>query len=322
MRFFTRVIVTFDDDIGVSHEQSCSRTYYRFARPARKHRSSPSCNRRHYLHRMWRHCVLHKHEHHNTQSKLRVHASKYLSAQFLEWGHHHLLRFKVVDIDHFRIQRIFVITRRTVLGFVEHQLRDRLVVIGRQSVALSLLLTSVVLTSAGCTSSGVPSLSLWEADIAQAKAAAQSDFERAVFADNQVTQAEYAEAVQRFVQCVNDNGLPGFVAEDPHHTGLFTYAMESPDAASAEADNETYGRLADLCSPGTSASIEPLYVNMTSNPTREDESLVRVRCLDRAGLVDADYTAEQYNADESADTFPFDRADEAAVRCFLNPSVQ
>jgi hypothetical protein len=191
-----------------------------------------------------------------------------------------------------------------------------------RATAAVLVAAAVAWAISGCTASEAGNDSLWSADIAQAKAAATSDFERAVFEDNTVTVAEYTEAVQRFVTCVTENGLPTFTAEDPHNTGLYSYVMTSSGTAAADADNDTYGRAADLCSPGTSALIEPLYSSMTGNPTREDESLVRVRCLDRAGLVEASYTAEQYTADETGDSFPFDRESEAAIRCFVNPGAQ
>lgn len=171
---------------------------------------------------------------------------------------------------------------------------------------------------------GTPSSTLsavWAEDFAQAQRAASSDFERAVLADSTITADEYNEATDRFVECVQLNGLPAFAADDPHNAGLWSYALPSSSEAAAAQDQDAFFRISDLCAPGTNGLIEPLYVDLTTNPAKQDESTVRAQCLNRAGLVGPDYSAAEYNADQADDTFPFSSEAEAAVRCFINPSV-
>lgn len=143
----------------------------------------------------------------------------------------------------------------------------------------------------------------------EALRAATSDFERAVLGDGEITRAEYEEAVERYVSCMADAGIEVGLHEQG---GYYTYS-----SAAAPGFDATH----DRCAEGTTLLIAGLYVARLTNPGAEDYDELIVACLIRAGLVEADYTAERFTADATDQTLPFDDASAGFDGCMANPTL-
>lgn len=158
---------------------------------------------------------------------------------------------------------------------------------------------------------------LWAADVAAAKNRASSDFERAVLGDGVITREEYAEAAQRFVDCMRSAGYQT-VAVDDLGSGVFQYRTTQDPGA-----EEISQTIQDGCSAGTRDVIEPLYTAMLVNPTRSDINELVLKCLQRKGLAPEGMTVTEFAAiywDDNAVT-PWDKADDRVTLCTINPSL-
>ena len=213
----------------------------------------------------------------------------------------------------------------------------------RRAVRSAALVAVGAVIVAGCSNSGrggptASSTAPYAADIALAKTKATSDFERAVLADGVITAAEYDEATQAYVTCVNGRlpakFVPGIVAIKNE---FGQYGFQGPgltEAALAEYDS-IFQKIGNECEKGTSGIIAPLYNDMIANPNKTDRYTQAVICLKRFKLVPDSYAVKNYIADEvahgakpdsglgsapnPADATKIAWDSDAVVKCRLNP---
>lgn len=147
----------------------------------------------------------------------------------------------------------------------------------------------------------------------QARQQATSDFEREVLTDDQITRAEYEEATQLWVDCLAGKGINVKLQDQG---GYYTAGVPAEDSSGFEENS-------DLCAEGTTAVIEPLYIQILQNPGNEDPTELIVACLIETGLADSSFTVEQWNELSSQGQnaqWPFDIEDPRWGACLTNPS--
>ena len=134
----------------------------------------------------------------------------------------------------------------------------------------------------------------WGQEMAEAAAAADSDFIRDILADGQITSDDFAEAVARANQCLLDagieprqgeNGLAGAWTTEPDEWGFFG-SISLPGATDEEWDALI------ACRDRYLGDIPELYEAMTINPDNLDHDGLILRCLRDEGLVDASFTVD------------------------------
>jgi len=181
---------------------------------------------------------------------------------------------------------------------------------------------TTVIAGVGVGCSGQPPTSdPYVEDFRQAKELATSDFERAVLEDGKVTRSEYEEAMQRYVSCISDGGGSVTLKEQG---GYYVYQISG--------SIEHYDQISEGCARDTTVLIEPLYVDVLTNPDKLDPDEALARCYVAAGLVETPFGAQDLRdlmtaagADGSVGT-PIDPAavelvnTEELVRCMENPS--
>jgi hypothetical protein len=143
----------------------------------------------------------------------------------------------------------------------------------------------------------------WAAEFEAARAAATSDFEREVLADDKITPAEYDEAVQRYIACMKETLPPEFAdGYQAVKTQFGTYQYQGPriHESQNEAWEAAYAAAHDACRTGTTAQIEPIYTEMILNPKRMTPEEQMLDCLKRHGVVDETYTMDNFRADQVA----------------------
>lgn len=179
-------------------------------------------------------------------------------------------------------------------------------------LALPVVLTAAFLLQGCDHDSQKSAASPYHDIILQERSNATSDFERSVLEDGEITRAEYTEATQRYVDCMTDQGLS---ASREDHYGVFTYRIDNLTPAQ--------DKIATDCSLGTTFIIEGLYTGILQNPQQGDPREPFVRCFIASGLVDEDYTAEDYSSDTSSKRahFPFDTEDPRYLECMYNPQT-
>jgi hypothetical protein len=148
----------------------------------------------------------------------------------------------------------------------------------------------------------------YAAEFKAAEAAATSDFEREVLRDGKITQQEFDEASQRFIDCASQRGV---TVTQLSEGGRFSgWSVTGPNKDEVFAS----------CQIGTVTLIEPLYNDILRNPKHLDINELESACLRRAGLAPPSYTAADYRRDAEASTFPFSMEDPAFDRCMRDPN--
>ena len=172
-----------------------------------------------------------------------------------------------------------------------------------------LLVTLLVAGTSACgaTGSDAPK-GPYSADIQQAKAKTTSDFQRQVLADGKITRAEYEEAVDRYVSCMNSHGAE--ISKTLNSAGYYYYSQ--PGVASPSS-------WTTKCADDSTGFVESLYVQMLRNPNHIDENELMAQCLVRSRLAPAGYTGKKYAEDQKA-AFPFSADDPRFNACLDNPS--
>jgi hypothetical protein len=149
---------------------------------------------------------------------------------------------------------------------------------------------------------------------------ATSEFERSVFDDLTISRAEYDEATQRYVTCLNDSG---YTVSKSEIEGIYSYAVDGL------AEGPAWDAIDLSCRLGNNALIEPLFVDMTVNPGRDDFQELIAKCLVSAGLVEPTFTAEElskYLGAVEGDSYtapldpPWSESDERVQQCFSRPA--
>lgn len=126
--------------------------------------------------------------------------------------------------------------------------------------------------------------------------------------EGEISVSDYETVHEEYAQCIRDNGFdPSFRKTDD---GVY---VELPYTNVKDA--EALDRVVIACSADAGA-IEALYNVQVSNPgALLDGRAVAVDCLAEKGYVDSGYSAEQFEHDLSADTFPFDPVAVGANDC-------
>lgn len=129
-----------------------------------------------------------------------------------------------------------------------------------------------------------------------------------------IAAADYEAAFGRYSKCVRDAGVKeeykklssGIYQVIPH----YSRTSQAAERADFDKSNE--------CGFRHLATVESLYTLQIANPDLlADGNEVAVRCLLKAGLVKADFTAEKYKAlaDKGFEGAPFDTASPAFQQC-------
>jgi hypothetical protein len=152
----------------------------------------------------------------------------------------------------------------------------------------------------------------YEEEFAAANSAATSDFERSALRDGDISRAEYEEAVQLYVECVQAEGV-NIATEDQY--GFYVYVTTGGDEATEQ-------RAMDGCRAGTIEHIEPLYHALTTDPENRGGSVMVTECLQRKGFLPEDYDPADLPSDfENGFEGLFEMGDENAGMCFSNPML-
>lgn len=179
------------------------------------------------------------------------------------------------------------------------------------SVAVGIALAA---TLAACTSSppegASPSSRFpgpWAQDLEQMSAMFGGDFADRVFADGVVTEQELLEGKRLLEDCYVAAGLTAVWDE---------YGRVAVDGADASADQppDAMGRCAFA-----DGGVLVMYYQMLMNPEREDDWVIRARCLVEHGLVKPGFTGQElqrlFDAEES---MPWSTEPDAQ-RCLNDP---
>ena len=158
---------------------------------------------------------------------------------------------------------------------------------------LGALLPFVLLLS-GCTNAQpAPSVSIaptYKSQIDQILANNPTDFEKKVLSDYQITDAEYREAQELFIQCMADQGWT--VVLTPEGTYSITGTPGSGNENSFVPDG-----VSESCSSGTLDGVEAIYFGMRDNPeglTMPQQiraCFSKEKVPDGAGLSDSEFEA-------------------------------
>lgn len=140
-----------------------------------------------------------------------------------------------------------------------------------------------LLAFAGCSSPPLKSGAAgpYAEDIAQAYERA-NDFQREILRDGKITDAEYFEAQDRFVACMDERGLEARADGIGNgYTLFFDLADPVAEAAFTECGDSSY------------SVIEPLYYAMRDNPRNEDMADVYAACMVRVGAAPEGFTGKE-----------------------------
>lgn len=189
------------------------------------------------------------------------------------------------------------------------------------AIVCSLSLGTVALTA--CTAGGegdaLSPQELWAQDLANAKSDATSEFEEAVFEDGLIDQNEYAEAWQRYIACMRESGHPGSRLVGPDADGFYSESIESPKD-NAQRNDDEISDTSFACARGTNLQIAQLYEGQKRNPQHLRVEDAITKCLIDAGVVEPDYTAEDFVRDARLKTGDgFNASDPQASACLSNP---
>lgn len=152
--------------------------------------------------------------------------------------------------------------------------------------------------------------SAYSAEFEEARNFADTDFEREVLADSKISRMEYQEAVDRYVNCLENAGLK--VSAELQASGLYQYGITYPPGTTEASPAESE------CAQGTTGIIEPLYGSVLMNPNNEDFLQLIVECLLRNKIVDNDYTKVDL-LEELENSPVFREGDEVAAKCLFAP---
>lgn len=147
-------------------------------------------------------------------------------------------------------------------------------------------LFAVTLTS-GCSAPSLGAEQAWAAEFDEARQIYPAAFPQAAFADNHISDAELQEAKQRFISCMDAAGFPGTTFDERGIRSIPN--LGQTDAQYAEADN--------ACDDETGLMmILYLHKEPRQNPDNIDWGILIADCLVRKGVVEAGFSAADYNA--------------------------
>ena len=86
----------------------------------------------------------------------------------------------------------------------------------------------------------------------------------------------------------------------------------------SESIEQVASYLAD-CSRRFDHHISMLFDAVRRNPERRAEATIQVACLQRSGVVGADYTERRWRSEQADDHFSFEEWSPEATQCRLDP---
>ena len=167
----------------------------------------------------------------------------------------------------------------------------------------------LALLVAGCAEDAGTETGLYASEFKEAREAVATDFERDILADEQITDAEYQEARQRYKSCVAERGFELELLPDG---GTSTPYSPGEEAAMTAAVDE--------CGAVTVGNIEGLYWAIRKNPERLDLDEASAECLRKAGLVGPDFDGKEF--DETFSNPQYDTDDSRVDDCINDPLSQ
>ncbi len=188
-----------------------------------------------------------------------------------------------------------------------------LILPGRFRMAALLAATTLAFPlMSACTPASEPQ-NPWCGEIESAIAELPADsFQRQALSDCKVTDDEFMQALNDYKTCMSDHGYPvKFQFEGGRYLGR---EVDVPAASTEEYSQEAAKQFEtqnEQCDDNYLTHVEFYYVEMKSNPNNIDPTLEIIGCMQRRGIVDANYTPEQFNADleDLAGTFGADAAE-------------
>ncbi|GIJ48443.1 hypothetical protein Val02_53290 [Virgisporangium aliadipatigenens] len=160
----------------------------------------------------------------------------------------------------------------------------------------------------------------------RARGQAKSDFERDVWdraiKTGKIDPADYEETHSRYRRCAEDAGYRETYTRTP--AGL--YRVDPPVGLDEDKTAfDTYMKATEDCADSSGLMrVEALYNTQISNPDLlADPKALVVQCLKKAGLVQADYTPEKFDAFMKSNftTGDFDPMHEEAQKCFAGSGM-
>lgn len=142
---------------------------------------------------------------------------------------------------------------------------------------------------------------------------ATTDFERSVLEDGEITRAEYVEASDRYLACMESHGVT-MTAED-------NFGVNQYHGANLSAEDEKW---MDKCTIGTTMVIAGLYSDMIKYPDNGDFRAEIVECFIASGIAPKTFTVDDWEAampDNGEMDFPFDMKDPRFNECMSNPQT-
>lgn len=167
----------------------------------------------------------------------------------------------------------------------------------------------------------------WAAEFARVAESTESDFIRGVLADGEVTEAEFAEARERFVDCMSEHGVPtswdnsggqwnfvlsGAAQPTPDADGGITVTSESPQG---------------ICMRDSIDDVQNFYVQTRLNPNNQDIDSLTAECMVRKEIVPEGFTKNDLDEWEmqfainpdSGPPYELEGLPEGVVECWSDP---
>lgn len=146
----------------------------------------------------------------------------------------------------------------------------------------------------------------WAQEIRQAYEASQSEFAKEALSDGTISEAEYRESQQRWVDCMHDAGHNSAEVVNGNNYRFDTDGEDAADDTAARCTTES-GLL----------DVEPIYSLLTQNPDGKTDTDLTAECLVREGVHEGPLTGDEYF--ELLSTEQIDANDPVVVECMLNP---
>lgn len=148
----------------------------------------------------------------------------------------------------------------------------------------------------------------WAVEFAEA---AVAPYQVGILSDGVITADERADARARTSKCMRSHGY----RYEEHRDGA---ADINPLHRQSESIEQVASYLAD-CSRRFDHHISMLFDAVRRNPEHRAEATIQVACLQRSGVVGADYTQRRWRSEQADDHFSFEEWSPEATRCRLDP---
>jgi len=148
----------------------------------------------------------------------------------------------------------------------------------------------------------------WAAEFAEA---ALAPYQVEILSDGVITAEERADARSRTSKCMRGHGY----RYEEHRDGA---ADIDPLHRQSESIEQVASYLAD-CSRRFDHDISMLFDAVRRNPEHRAEAAIQVACLQRSGVVGADYTERRWRSEQADDRFSFEQWSPEATQCRLDP---